>query len=175
MWLLFALATGLTVAPFATHWRHSASTNVRPRRANIASRVHPPPCAHMSGRAHVRFIAGKMEENPVLFMEDMALTLLVDAIRALSAFVGARPQDLALVPNATTGVNAVVRSFPLKQGDVVLSFVRAPPPLAYAHVPSAWHTDNVTRASCGCACCGCASCGCVCVCACVCRVGFGRA
>lgn len=38
----------------------------------------------------------------------------------LGALVGARADDLAVVPNATTGVNAVLRWFPLAAGDEVL-------------------------------------------------------
>jgi isopenicillin-N epimerase len=38
----------------------------------------------------------------------------------LAAFVGAEPSDLAFVPNATTGVNAVVRSLRFEPGDEIL-------------------------------------------------------
>lgn len=40
---------------------------------------------------------------------------------ALARFVGARPRDLAFVTNATTGVNAVVRSLQLRRGDELLT------------------------------------------------------
>jgi len=42
------------------------------------------------------------------------------AREALAGFVGADPGDLVLVANATTALNAVTRSFPLRAGDVVL-------------------------------------------------------
>jgi len=45
---------------------------------------------------------------------------LREAARAVAGFVGAREQDLVLVDNATTGVNAVVRSFDLREGDEIL-------------------------------------------------------
>src|SRR5205085_8803099 len=39
----------------------------------------------------------------------------------LAKFVGARPKDLVFVTNATTGVNAVMRSLKLRQGDELLT------------------------------------------------------
>ena len=39
----------------------------------------------------------------------------------LAAFVGARAEDVVFVPNATAGLNAVIRSLKLKPGDEVLT------------------------------------------------------
>ena len=47
--------------------------------------------------------------------------LLAETRRELGAFVGADASDLALVPNATTGLNAVIRSLRLRPGDEVLT------------------------------------------------------
>jgi isopenicillin-N epimerase len=47
-------------------------------------------------------------------------TRLREAASTVARFVGARPADLVFVDNATTGANAVLRSFPLKRGDEVL-------------------------------------------------------
>jgi isopenicillin-N epimerase len=60
----------------------------------------------------------RMEANPMqFFMRD--LESLGDEARAkLGAFLGARGEDLAFVPNATFGVNAVART--LRPGDEVL-------------------------------------------------------
>lgn len=43
-----------------------------------------------------------------------------EAARAVAAFVGARPEDFAFVPNVTTGLNAVLQSMPLAAGDEIL-------------------------------------------------------
>jgi isopenicillin-N epimerase len=42
------------------------------------------------------------------------------AAESVAAFLGARGQDLVFVENATTGINAVLRSFPLREGDEIL-------------------------------------------------------
>lgn len=63
----------------------------------------------------------EMERNPVLFLGRRSAALLAQARRRLGEFVGADPAHLAWVPNATTGVNIVARSFPLEPGDEVLA------------------------------------------------------
>jgi isopenicillin-N epimerase len=45
---------------------------------------------------------------------------LREAIGQIAPFFGARPDDLAFVPNVTTGINAVLCSVPLGRGDEVL-------------------------------------------------------
>jgi isopenicillin-N epimerase len=62
----------------------------------------------------------RMEHQPVRFLDNEHEALLDGARRALAAFVGADPEGLAFVPNATTGVNAVLRSLPLGPGDALL-------------------------------------------------------
>src|SRR5678815_5877334 len=42
------------------------------------------------------------------------------AAREVASFLGARGEDLVFVDNATTGISAVLRSFPLRPGDEVL-------------------------------------------------------
>jgi len=62
----------------------------------------------------------ELELEPVRFMT--RLPDLLEAARAeLGAFVGAPPDDLTFVPNATTGVNLAARALGLQPGDEVLT------------------------------------------------------
>jgi isopenicillin-N epimerase len=63
----------------------------------------------------------QLERNPMEFMVREIDALLAEARRALGAFVGADPDDLAFVANATTGVNSVVRSLDFRSGDEILT------------------------------------------------------
>lgn len=65
-------------------------------------------------------LRARLEAEPVRFFVH-ELEPLLDAVRReLGAFVGASPQDLVFVPNATAGVNTVVRSFAFREGDALL-------------------------------------------------------
>ena len=65
-------------------------------------------------RAHI-------ERQPVRFFI-RELEALLDGVRGvLGSFLGANPDDLALVSNATSGVNTVVRSLDLEPGDELLT------------------------------------------------------
>lgn len=66
-------------------------------------------------------IRQRMEAEPVAFFAHDLEGLLDDARVYLGAFVGADPDDLAFVDNATTGVNAVLRWLPLAAGDELLT------------------------------------------------------
>ncbi len=62
----------------------------------------------------------RMEREPVLFL-DVHLEKSLDHARArLGGFLGADPDDLAFVPNATMGVNTVLRSLELRGRDEIL-------------------------------------------------------
>jgi isopenicillin-N epimerase len=62
----------------------------------------------------------RIERQPVAFFQRQIESEL-DAVRAvLGPFVGAAPDDLALVRNATQGVNTVLQRVPLEPGDELI-------------------------------------------------------
>jgi isopenicillin-N epimerase len=70
---------------------------------------------------HQATLRAEMEAEPVRFLS-RELDDRLDAARAsLAAFVGADPDDLAFVTNATGGVNAVLRSRVFAAGDELLT------------------------------------------------------
>jgi len=66
-------------------------------------------------------LRARMERQPVLFLSRELEALFDEARGALGLFVGADPDDLAFVPNATSGVNTVVRSLRFGAGDEILT------------------------------------------------------
>ena len=62
----------------------------------------------------------ELERQPVDFIQRRLEGLLADARTRLGAFVGASPDRLVFVPNATYGINVVARSLKLQPGDEVL-------------------------------------------------------
>ena len=62
----------------------------------------------------------RMEREPVRFLVREIEPLLDDARRSVAAFVGADAAGLVFVPNATAGVNAVLRSLDLDEHDELL-------------------------------------------------------
>jgi isopenicillin-N epimerase len=65
-------------------------------------------------------LRAQLEREPVRFMVRELEPLLDDARSTLAAFVGATPAAIAFVPNATAGVNAVLRSLDLDSHDELL-------------------------------------------------------
>jgi len=61
-----------------------------------------------------------MERQPLQFLVRELEAHLDSARATMGQFVGANPDDLALVPNATTGINTVLRSLEFKSGDELL-------------------------------------------------------
>lgn len=69
---------------------------------------------------HQRHIQDEVEADPDRFFITEAEDRLMDAKAELGRFLGVDASTLVWVRNATTAVNAVLRSLPLKQGDQVL-------------------------------------------------------
>jgi isopenicillin-N epimerase len=63
----------------------------------------------------------QMEAEPVQFLWRRYEERLDPARASLAKFIGARPSDVVFVTNATSGINAVVRSLKLRAGDELLT------------------------------------------------------
>ena len=63
----------------------------------------------------------EMERNPVEFLGRRSAKLLLQSRAVLAQHVGAKPEHLVYLPNATSGVNTVARSLPLRVGDEILT------------------------------------------------------
>ncbi len=76
------------------------------------------PAAVLSKQADLR---AELEREPVDFLWRTLPARLAEARGTLGAFLRASPDDLAFVPNATAGVNAVLRSLEFRPGDELLT------------------------------------------------------
>ena len=61
-----------------------------------------------------------LEHEPVHFYEDVAMGFMEQSRLALASMLACDSDDLALVENATTGVNTVMRSLRFEKGDEIL-------------------------------------------------------
>jgi isopenicillin-N epimerase len=68
-----------------------------------------------------RELRDRLEAEPVRFLSGDLPELLDAARAAVGAFLNADPDGLAFVPNATTGVNTVLRSLQFEPGDELLT------------------------------------------------------
>jgi isopenicillin-N epimerase len=66
-------------------------------------------------------LRARMERHPIQFLDKELEGHLDRARAALADFLGADADDLAFVPNATTGVNTVVHGLDLHSGDEILT------------------------------------------------------
>ncbi|HXG47078.1 MAG TPA: aminotransferase class V-fold PLP-dependent enzyme [Methylomirabilota bacterium] len=69
---------------------------------------------------HQTALRDRLERQPVKFLVREFETLWDEARRAVARFVNAAEDDLVFVPNATSGVNTVLRSLRFRAGDELL-------------------------------------------------------
>lgn len=98
---------------FAHHWTLDPDTTFLNHGSFGAT-----PAAVLEHQSQLR---ARMERDPVLFMAVDLQARLDEARAQVAAFVGARPEGFFFVRNATSGVNAVLRSLVLAPGDEVLT------------------------------------------------------
>ena len=62
----------------------------------------------------------ELESDPVRFFDITSKPLWAESIDKLSNFIGADKEGMTFVPNATSGVNTVLRSLSLESGDEII-------------------------------------------------------
>jgi isopenicillin-N epimerase len=99
--------------PEITYLNHG-TVGATPRLVLEAQQALRDEIEQQPARALAREIAGMMGERR------LESSRLRSAAEAVAAFLGAKGQDLVFVDNATAGINAVLRSLDLSQGDEIL-------------------------------------------------------
>ena len=103
-----------TLDPAVTYLNHG-TVGVTPRRVLDAQKA----ILDETERQPSRFVLRELTMHaPGLWRRPV--TRLREAAAVVASFVGAAADDIAFVDNATTGANAVLRSFPFAPGDEVL-------------------------------------------------------
>ena len=69
---------------------------------------------------HQRGLRDQMEARPIQFLARDLESYLDESRAALASFLGAKTDDVVFVPNATAGVNTVLRSLSFQPGDELL-------------------------------------------------------
>lgn len=100
-------------SPLANHWRLDPSITFLNHGSFGAC-----PLPVLETQSELR---ARLEHEPVRFLVEDLESLQDEARAALAAFIGAQPDDLALITNATEGVNAVLRSLDFSPGDELLT------------------------------------------------------
>lgn len=115
-------------SPFARFWRLDPDVSFLNHGSFGAC-----PAAVVERQAELRV---ELEREPVDFLVRRLPERLAGVRALLGPFLGSEPDDLAFVPNATTGVNAVLGSLELTPGDELLTTTHVYPGCrnALAHV-----------------------------------------
>ena len=68
----------------------------------------------------------ELENDPVHFFDVTSKQLWAESIDKFSSFINADKEGLIFVPNATSGVNTILRSLDFKLGDEILKVLDSP-------------------------------------------------
>src|SRR4026209_1936831 len=98
---------------FAEHWTLDPAIAFL-NHGCLGAAPHPVLAAQQAWRE-------RMEAEPVRFFSYELEPALDRARAVLGALVGADPDDLAFIPNATAGTNTILRSLRLDRGDELLT------------------------------------------------------
>jgi isopenicillin-N epimerase len=100
-------------SPFAAHWRLDPSV-VFLNHGSFGA-VPRVVCQRQ------RELQDLLQSEPIRFFVELLEPMLDDARRDIAPFLGCPADDFAFVHNATTGVNAVIRSLTFSPGDEILT------------------------------------------------------
>jgi isopenicillin-N epimerase len=100
--------------PDCTYLNHG-TVGATPRRVLARQQALRDEMERQPSRFVLRELGGYMP------MPWRSISRLREASDQVAAFVGSAPEDLVLVPNVTTGMNAVLQSLPLGPGDEVVT------------------------------------------------------
>lgn len=100
-------------SPLRSHWRLDPEITFLNHGSYGAC-----PTEVLQAQAELR---ARLEAEPVRFFNRELEPLLDEALAALASFLEADPEELAFVPNATAGVNTVLRSLRIAPGDELLT------------------------------------------------------
>jgi isopenicillin-N epimerase len=107
-----AATTPIAFTPYATEWRLDPSVCFLNHGAFGAC-----PYTILQEQLELR---AELEKRPVEFLTSRMQPLLNDSRRILCECIGADPENLVFVQNATAGANSILRSLQFQHGDEIL-------------------------------------------------------
>lgn len=73
---------------------------------------------------HIRFLY-EQEACPEVWFREKYFQYVNQSRESIASLIHARSEDVVMVENASTAVNAILRSFPFEKGDIILVFSSA--------------------------------------------------
>lgn len=92
--------------------------------------------------------ANRDRMRPDRWTKDRMDGVLAESRRLAAALIGAKVEEIALMPNTTTGINVAARAVPLSPGDIVVTFDREFPTNVYPWLARAHEGIVLERVPC---------------------------